>query len=267
MKPLSELSDAAARGVAFVLTDIDDTITTDGRLPAASYAALERLREAGLKVIPVTGRPGGWCDLIARFWPVAGVVGENGAFYFRYDHAARRMTRRFRASEAERARNREKLDALAKEVLARVPGAALAADQPYRVADLAIDFREDVSPLPPESIDEIVRLCEAAGATAKVSSIHVNAWFGEYDKLGMAREMLKTEFSLDAEHEPTKLLLIGDSPNDEPMFRAFPLSVGVANIHEAGPRLKHWPAFVTPSRGAKGFVELADRLLAVPRAH
>jgi HAD superfamily hydrolase (TIGR01484 family) len=262
MKPLAELSEPTARGVAFVLTDIDDTITTDGRLPAASYAALERLHEAGLKVVPVTGRPGGWCDLIARFWPVDGVVGENGAFYFRYDHQAKRMLRRFRASEAERARNRERLDALAKEILARVPGAALAADQPYRVADLAIDFREDIPPLPAESVDEIVRQCEAAGAIAKVSSIHVNAWFGEYDKLRMALEMLKTEFGLDAEREPAKVLFAGDSPNDEPMFRAFPLSVGVANIHEAGTRLKHWPAFVTPSRGAAGFVELAERLLA-----
>ena len=262
MKPLSDHPDAAARAVAFVLTDIDDTITSEGRLPAASYAALERLHEAGLKVIPVTGRPGGWCDLIARFWPVAGVVGENGAFYFRYDHDARRMTRRFRASEAERARNRERFDALAQEILARVPGAALAADQPYRIADLAIDFREDVPPLSPERIDEIVRLCEAAGATAKVSSIHVNAWFGDYDKLGMAREMLTSEFDLGAEREPAKVLFAGDSPNDEPMFRAFPLSVGVANIRDAGPRLKHWPAFVTPSRGAEGFVELAERLLA-----
>jgi HAD superfamily hydrolase (TIGR01484 family) len=262
MKPLAELSDAAARGVAFVLTDIDDTITTEGRLPASSYAALERLQQAGLTVIPVTGRPGGWCDLIARFWPVDGVVGENGAFYFRYDHAARRMIRRFRASDKERARNRERLDALAQEILARVPAAALAADQPYRLADLAIDFREDVKPLPPESIDAIVRICEAAGATAKVSSIHVNAWFGAYDKLGMAREMLRTEFGLDPEREPRRVLFAGDSPNDEPMFAAFPLSVGVANIQEAGERLEHWPAYVTPSRGAAGFVELAERLLA-----
>jgi HAD superfamily hydrolase (TIGR01484 family) len=262
MKPLSELSDAAARGVAFVLTDIDDTITTEGRLPAASYAALERLQEAGLKVVPVTGRPGCWCDLIARFWPVDGVVGENGAFYFRYDHGRRTMIQRFHASTAERSRNRAKLDALAEEILAKVPGTALASDQPYRLADLAIDFCEDVPRLPPESVDAIVRLCQAAGATAKVSSIHVNAWFGEYDKLGMAREILLAEFGLDAQREPGRVLFAGDSPNDEPMFAAFPLAVGVANIRDAGKRLKHWPAFVTPSRGADGFVDLAERLLA-----
>lgn len=262
MRPLAELSDAEARGVGFVLTDIDDTITSEGRLPAASYAALERLHAAGLKVIPVTGRPGGWCDLIARFWPVDGVVGENGAFYFRYDHAARRMIRRFHASETERAENRARLDALAEEVLKQVPGAALAADQPYRVADLAIDFREDVAPLPEASVDDIVRLCEAAGATAKVSSIHVNAWFGAYDKLAMARRMLEAEFGLDSERDAAQVLFAGDSPNDEPMFAAFPLSVGVANIRDAGARLQHWPAFVTPGRGAEGFVQLAERLLA-----
>lgn len=262
MRPLAELPDAAARNVAFVLTDIDDTLTSEGRLPAAAYAALERLHEAGLKIIPVTGRPGGWCDLIARFWPVDGVVGENGAFYFRYDHAARRMIRRFHASEAERAQNRARLDALADEILAKVPGAALAADQPYRVADLAIDFREDVEPLPEESVDAIVRLCEAAGATAKVSSIHVNAWFGAYDKLAMARAMLKAEFGLDPARAPTTVLFAGDSPNDEPMFAAFPLSVGVANIRDAGARLRHWPAYETPARGGEGFVQLAERLLA-----
>src|SRR3954468_4054391 len=169
MRPIADLSDVAARGVAFVLTDIDDTITTDGRLPAASYAALERLQAAGLKVIPVTGRPGGWCDLIARFWPVDGVVGENGAFYFRYDHGAKTMQRRFFAGEAERADNRRRLDALAEKILAAVPGAALAADQPYRVADLAIDVCEDIPPLPQSAVDTILRLLAEAGATAKLS--------------------------------------------------------------------------------------------------
>ena len=261
MAPLADLAPEAARAVRAVLADIDDTLTSEGRLTAAAYAALEDLHAAGLVVVPVTGRPAGWCDLVARFWPVDGVVGENGAFAFRYDHGAKTMRRRFWASERERAANRVRLDALAQEILARVPGAALSADQPYRVADLAIDVAEDVAPLPPERVDEILRLCEAAGATAKLSSIHVNAWFGAYDKLGLAREMLSAEFGLESAHAPEKVLFAGDSPNDEPMFRAFPLSVGVANIHDSGQRLKHWPAYVTPSRGGQGFVELAQRLL------
>src|SRR5829696_2642011 len=136
MRSLSELGYRQASNVRIVLTDIDDTLTTRGRLTAAAYAALEELQSSGVAVVPVTGRPAGWCDLIARFWPVDGVVGENGAFYFRYDHDARRMRRRFWAGEPERGRNRKRLDELASEILVRVPGAALAADQPYRVADL-----------------------------------------------------------------------------------------------------------------------------------
>ena len=262
MAPLSELKPEAARRIAAVLTDIDDTITTDGRLPAAAYAALERLHESGLRVVPVTGRPAGWCDLIARFWPVDGVVGENGAFSFRYDHGAKTMHRRFFAGEAERADNRRRLDALAQTILAAVPGAALAADQPYRIADLAIDVCEDVPPLPQSAVDTILRLFAEAGATAKLSSIHVNGWFGTYDKLAMARRLLDAELGIDAERAPGRVLFIGDSPNDEPMFRAFPVSVGVANIRRVAARMSHLPAYVTRGEGGAGFVELAEHLLA-----
>jgi HAD superfamily hydrolase (TIGR01484 family) len=266
MKPLAELTDAAARGVAFVLTDIDDTITTDGRLPAASSTALERLHEAALKVIPVTGRPGGWCDLIARFWPISGVVGENGAFYFRYDHAAKRMTRRFRAAEAERAENREKLDALAEEILARVPGAALAADQPYRVADLAIDFCEDVPALPETEVDRIVSIFEKAGAQAKVSSIHVNGWFGAHDKTTGARWIVRRLYGRDLDAERGRWVYVGDSTNDQAMFACFPLSVGVANLLRFAAQLHTWPAYLAEGERGAGFAQVAQALLAARRA-
>src|SRR5438094_2047474 len=128
---------AARRAICFVLLDIDDTLTTDGRLTAAAYDALERLSRRGLRVIPVTGRPAGWCDLIARFWPVDAVIGENGAFYFRYDRETRTMIRRFWLGEEERQEARRRLDRLGAQILAAVPGARLAADQPYRAADLA----------------------------------------------------------------------------------------------------------------------------------
>ena len=80
MKPLSAMPFATRAEIRCVFTDIDDTITTEGRLPAAAYAALERLSDAGLVVVPITGRPAGWCDMVARFWPVAGVVGETAHF-------------------------------------------------------------------------------------------------------------------------------------------------------------------------------------------
>src|SRR5262245_63351421 len=196
MRPLAEFPDQQRRSIRAVLTDIDDTLTDDGKLTARAYGALERLKQAGLVVVPVTGRPAGWCDMIARFWPVAAVVGENGALYFRYDHGKRAMRRTYADDAATRARNRERLAAIGNEIVKAVPGCAVAADQPYREADLAIDYREDVASLPPDAVERIVALMQARGLTAKVSSIHVNGWFGAYDKLTMAKRLMRDEFGV-----------------------------------------------------------------------
>lgn len=152
MRPLSEFPLAARAAVRAALADIDDTLTTNGRLTARVFGALEQLQAAGLAVVPVTGRPAGWCDHIARMWPVDGVVGENGAFWFRYDRARREMQRGFFHDTAERALSREKLGAIRERILAEVPGCAVASDQRYREADLAIDFCEDVPRLPAEAL-------------------------------------------------------------------------------------------------------------------
>jgi HAD superfamily hydrolase (TIGR01484 family) len=191
MKPLESMPEATRRSIRGVLTDIDETVSTHGRLTAEAYTALERLHRAGKLVIPITGRPAGWCDHIARFWPVDAVVGENGALYMRYDPAAHTLVRRFLDDEPTRRRHRERLTAIADRILAAVPGSALASDQRYREADVAIDFCEDIPPLDRAAIDRIVAMMEAEGMTAKVSSIHVNGWFGTYDKLTMTKHLLR----------------------------------------------------------------------------
>ena len=261
MRPVSEWPEAARRGIEYVLLDIDDTLTSDGRLTAAAYVGLEKLSERGLRVIPVTGRPAGWCDLIARFWPVDAVVGENGAFWFRYDREHRTMTRRFWLAEQERAAARERLDRLGCEILAAVPGARIAADQPYRVTDLAIDYAEDTGPLSPEDVDRVVALMRAAGAEAKVSSIHVNGWFGQWDKLAMTRRLFAEHYGIELNREREAAAFIGDSPNDEPMFGFFPNSVAVANICPFVSRLHDLPTYVTEREAGAGFVEFAEALL------
>ena len=266
MQPLDNFPVAARRRIRGVLADIDDTLTTDGKLTADAYGALERLQAAGFLVVPITGRPAGWCDHIARMWPVDAVVGENGAFYFRYDAAARKLVKRFQAPAEERAANRRRLEAVRDRILAAVPGAALASDQLYREADLAIDFREDVAELPPAAIDRIVSLFGEAGATAKVSSIHVNGWFGSYDKLGMTRILLQECFGIDLDARRDEFVFAGDSPNDAPMFAFFPNAVGVANVTDFADRLSALPAYVTRSRCGAGFVELADALIAARAA-
>lgn len=261
-QPIQQFPDAERKRLRAVLTDIDDTLTHEGRLPAIAYAALERLRAAGLIVIPVTGRPAGWCDLVARQWPVDGVVGENGAFYFRYDDGAHRMTRCYAKSAQQRNTDRAKLNLIMAEILGEIPGTALASDQAYREADLAIDFAEDVKPLPPAAVDGIVKIFERHGATAKISSIHVNGWFGTYDKLTTSKKILADEFGLDAGKESHTVVFVGDSPNDAPMFGYFPNSVGVANVTKFAGHLPASPHWVTRASGGQGFAELADCLLA-----
>jgi HAD superfamily hydrolase (TIGR01484 family) len=256
VKPLSELDPS---GVRAVLVDIDETLTTDGKLTAQAYGALERLSRAGLRVIPVTGRPAGWCDHIARMWPVEAVVGENGAFYF--SHAGKRLHKRFHDDAGTRAQKRKRLDAVAAQILASVPGCALASDQPYRETDLAIDYCEDVPALPLEAAQRIAELMRAAGLTAKVSSIHVNGWFGEYDKLAMTRRLFAERFGLDLDAANSEVVFAGDSPNDSPMFGFFRNSVGVANVRRFEHFLPEKPKYVTLRDAGAGFAELADHLL------
>ena len=232
MKPIKQLSNAVKKKIRYVLADIDDTLTLNGRLPAVVFAAMERLRAGGIRTVPITGRPAGWCDHIARMWPVDGLVGENGAFYFRYDDAQRKMLRRYFKTDDQRSADRKKLEKLKLEILKKVPGCRVSADQAYREADLAIDYCEDVPALSTEAVDQIVRLFEIAGARAKISSIHVNGWFGEYDKLTMTQMLFAEVFEEDLESVKADVIFIGDSPNDVPMFKFFPHSVGVANISQ-----------------------------------
>lgn len=262
MQPLASLPNETISNLRGVLFDIDDTLTTDGRLTAEAYTALEALQQAGLMTVPITGRPAGWCDHIARMWPVDAVVGENGALYFRYLRESHRMITRFHHDDASRSSNRQLLNALRHRILIEVPRCAVASDQAYREADLAIDFCEDVAPLSADQIAQIVSLFEEAGATAKVSSIHVNGWFGDYDKLSMTKRLFTEQFATDLETSQDTFVFIGDSPNDAPMFEYFDHAVGVANVMTFKEQLTAAPAYVTQNRSGAGFAELASTLLS-----
>lgn len=217
---------------------------------------MESAQKRGLKVIPVTGRPGGWVDHITRMWPVDGVIGENGGLWFYM--ADGKLQRRFLQDEPTRRANRARLDALAATILQAVPGAALASDQPYRELDLAIDFCEDVPPLPDTDIDQIVRIFQDHGAHCKVSSIHVNGWYGDFDKLtGFSR----LTADLGEPDDPDLWAFVGDSANDAPMFAHFPISVGVANVDRFLPRIPTWPRYRTVCAGGYGFAEFTSWVL------
>jgi HAD superfamily hydrolase (TIGR01484 family) len=256
MKSIREFSNP---GIKVLFCDIDGTLTQDGRLPANSYDAMWKLHDAGVHVVPVTGRPAGWCELIARLWPVIGVIGENGALYFRYHNSE--MQRRYSITEEKIRVYRERLNIIRDRVLKEVKGTKVASDQFGRIFDLAIDFAEDVPKLADKDILRIKTICEEGGAIAKISNIHVNCWFGDYDKLSMVRLFLKEVLNKTLEESQQAVAFIGDSPNDEPMFKAFQNSFAVANIREFESSLTSKPQYVADFPEALGFVQTASCLL------
>lgn len=257
MLPIAELARDSARQIRGVFTDIDGTLTDNGKLGSDAYAALWCLRAAGLKVVPVTGRPAGWCDLIARQWPVDGVIGENGALAF-YEHE-RRLRRLFHPACSEG--HRAQLEAIRDEVLREVPGTAVAQDQAYRMFDLAIDYNEEAR-LPLADAERVRDIFVRRGAVAKVSDIHVNGWYGDYDKLTMARYFAQHVWQTDLDAERDRYIYCGDSPNDEPMFGYFPNACGVANVRAFSAHLQALPRYVTTAAGSAGFAEMAQVLLS-----
>lgn len=262
-KAWSEATQAELSRIRGVCLDIDDTLSTAGKLTSEAFEALWALKNAGFVVIPITGRPAGWCDMIARFWPVDAVVGENGAFtFFMQDGVRRRIDT---PAGAEPVVLREKLAKLGERVRARFPHARWASDQAYREYDLAIDFCEDVPAWSRKDVDELIALCSGEGAHAKLSSIHVNTWFGDYDKRrGLEFWLSSGAPGLVSGTAPRwdELIYIGDSPNDEPMFASFKYSVGVSNLRRYLDRIRHQPLWITSGESGSGFAEMAEKLIA-----
>lgn len=272
--PIDELK--KVRGVCL---DIDDTLSTRGKLTDEAFTALWNLKRAGFFVVPITGRPAGWCDHFARFWPVDAIVGENGAFtFFMKDGVRKRIDTPAGLSYED---GQKKLKELGEMISKRFPHAQWASDQKYREYDLAIDVCEDVPAWPDQDVNELLALCHKAGAHAKLSSIHVNTWFGEYDKKSGFRNWIvqgapglgsgalvgaanTTQNASSSIKNPVEdeWLFIGDSPNDEPMFESFKFSVGVANLSRYLDRLKHPPRWITASESGTGFAEMSQRLIS-----
>ena len=243
-----------------VFSDIDDTVSTSGKITSESYDALWRLSSAGLKLVMVTGRPAGWCDHIARFWPVDAVVGENGGFYFYHDGS--KLVKKYQHTDEERLAYRERLVSVRDRILAEVPGSGIASDQLYREYDIAIDFCEDVEPLSADQVQRIKEIFEEEGANAKISSIHVNGWYGDFDKLSTTKLCAMDLFGVDLDAAKSDYVFCGDSPNDQPMFEFFPLSFGMANVKPFLSMMDHHPARIMEKESGAGFCDVADMVLS-----
>ncbi len=242
-----------------MLTDIDDTLTTDGSITPDALAALQALRSAGLPVFAITGRPSGWSERFALDWPVNAIVAENGAVAL-WRGADGQLHKAYLQDEATRRVNFERLQAVAQRVLAELPQARLAQDSPGRETDIAIDHSE-FAHLDEADIARVVELMREGGLNATVSSIHINGWIGDHDKLAGARWIVREHLGRDLDVETDRWVYVGDSTNDATMFGHFPHSVGVANVARFWPRLPHRPRYVAPGERGAGFAEVVSAVL------
>lgn len=247
----------ARRAVRGVFTDIDDTLTSDGAITPDALNALHVLRQAGLHVIPITGRPVGWCAPLIGSWPVDAIVAENGAVALLPDGGKKI----YQQDESTRRINFARMRQVADRILREVPGATLARDSALRETDIAVDHAEHEH-LDAEAVAQVVAIAHEEGMNASVSSIHVNAWFGAHDKLAGARWIVHTLWGRTLDAEQLQWAYVGDSANDQVMFAAFDNAIAVANIRTVAASLHHPPRYVTEADRGAGFAEFVRALLA-----
>jgi HAD superfamily hydrolase (TIGR01484 family) len=259
MLPLAQWPVEARRGLVGVFTDVDDTLTTEGAITPDALQALRDLKAARLHVVAITGRPVGWSEPFAAAWPLDTIVAENGAVAL-LPSPSGGLSKRYQQDTATRATNLARMQTVLARIERELPGARRANDSPGRETDIAIDHSE-FTQLSDAQIAAVVALMQGEGMHATVSSIHVNGWYGEHDKLEGARWIVRELWARSLDEELERWAYIGDSTNDQRMFATFANSVGVANIARFVPQLAHLPRYVTRGERGAGFAEVAACVL------
>ncbi len=260
MKPLTSWPIGARTNILGVFTDIGDTLTTEGAITADALQALHNLKAAGLMVIPITGRPMGWSIPFASTWPVNAMVAENGAVALLHNPQTNQVNKIYQQDLATRTRNFQEMQRIAQRVLQEIPGTVMAQDSQGRETDIAFDHSE-FHHLPPEQIQQVLNLLKEEGMTATVSSIHINAWFGDHNKWHGAQWILKELTGRDLNLELDQWVYVGDSTNDQVMFEHFTHSVGVSNIRRFEQELSYFPKYIAQQARGAGFAEVSQLLL------
>jgi len=256
MQPLTRLPQAEARALKGVLFDLDDTLLDHGKLTEAAYSALFRLRESGLELYVVTGRPLAWVRLVGRLFPVDGGIGENGGVMVGPGGRALDAV-----SAEERARRTERLAALVREIRTAFPDVEPPDDASERLSDYTFDVGE-ARHVEPAVIEQLTTFARARGATVHVSSVHLHVGFDAVDKASGVVRMLRTLKSVDPTVALARYAFVGDSENDAACFGAFRTTIGVANLR-GRPTLA--PRYITDAPRGRGVAELA-RVLGALRA-
>ncbi|WP_426390519.1 HAD-IIB family hydrolase [Variovorax sp. R-27] len=258
--PLTRWEATARSALVGVFTDIDDTLTHEGAITPDALQALGDLKAAGLSVVAITGRPVGWSLPFVNAWPVDAIVAENGAVAL-LPAAGGRVWKRYQQDATTRAANFARMQTVLARIEREFPGVGRATDSPGRETDIAIDHSEFVQ-LSDATIAQVVALMRGEGMHATVSSIHINGWYGDNDKLEGARWIVRELWGRTLDDEMDRWAYVGDSTNDQLMFRTFAHSIGVANVARFVPQLEHLPRYVTQGERGSGFAEAARAVLS-----
>jgi HAD superfamily hydrolase (TIGR01484 family) len=255
VKPLSALPANDMHDLLGVCFDLDDTLLDDGRLTVPALDALYRLANAGLILVGATGRPASWGQVLARQWPVSGMVTENGIITLVPRDG--RIQVLDRITPAERQARRAELMALVGALRQAFPELEPSDDVMGRLADYSFDIGES-RVVPRETIVAVSELARQRGARVVESSIQLHVSYDADDKASGVMRFLGLMHGIDATAATYRFAFIGDSENDASCFAAFHHSFGVANLRG---RPSLWPRYRAGAAKDAGFVQIADALL------
>ena len=255
MRPIEELTNAEATELDGLLFDLDDTLLNHGWLTEPAYSALFRLREGGLTLFAVTGRPAGWGEVLARQWPVDGFVTENGAVALH--RKGPQVLRIDAVSPDVRVARQRRLAAVASDLRRQFPVLEPTDDMPARTSDYAFDIgeRRQVSPM---TVAKVIAMARERGIRTTHSSVHLHLSLDGDDKASGVVRALRQLQGVDPGVARSRFAYIGDSANDASCFAAFRTTIGVANV-SGSPTVP--PRYVTRSAMGAGFAEAARVLL------
>ena len=82
---LLNLNQADLSDIRLIASDVDGTLTDNGKFSSDFISTLLDLQSSGIKVLLVTGRSAGWVSALVNYLPVAGAIAENGGVFLQPD--------------------------------------------------------------------------------------------------------------------------------------------------------------------------------------
>ena len=253
LRTLQTIDGGWRQSIRLVATDMDGTLTQAGKFTPQLLQAFEALQQEGIQVLIVTGRSAGWVSGIVNYLNVAGAIAENGGIYY---PSAGESAGHHLGDVGPIEEHRQQLQLAFEHLASHFPGLVPASDNAFRLTDWTFanpGFSQ-------ADLGGMQGLCEELGWGFTYSAIQCHIKPVRQDK---GRAVLQIAEQLVDGIQPELIVTVGDSPNDEGLFRAgdFPHSVGVANIADYADRLQHSPAYLTAAPEGDGFCEFVEWLL------